>query len=103
MIATAQLGRFTDCNPETGSTGHPQERQHGGAAFAAGAGPSAPGEGHDVDAAAIVTRMGRDARKGGAWLSRAEATVQFPIARLSISEIASFSIFSCLGEYHGFS
>ena len=55
--------RGTDCGPETGSTRQPQERQHSGAASAAGAGPSAPGEGLDIIAATIVTRKGRD-RKG---------------------------------------
>jgi hypothetical protein len=44
-------GTRGDCGPETGSTGHPQERQHSAATWR-DAGSSAPGEGHDGTVAA---------------------------------------------------
>jgi len=44
-MATAQLGRGIDCSDETGSTGHPQERQHSAAVFLAGRGTECPRRG----------------------------------------------------------
>ena len=73
VIATAKPGRFTDCSPETGSIGHPQERQHSGAALAAGAGPSASGEGLNMKSGSDRDPHGTRPAKGGAGLGRATA------------------------------
>jgi hypothetical protein len=45
--ATAQPGRGTECRPETGLKGRPQESQHS-AAVRRETGSSAPGEGHGM-------------------------------------------------------
>jgi hypothetical protein len=62
--ATAQPGRGTECSPETGLKGRPQESQHS-AAVRRETGSSAPGEGFSMALREESSPDGQDATRLG--------------------------------------